>query len=160
MTLRTTFTLQETLNKWKCDLKWELPSGPKSCYKFQNHEKMDWSKAEKACKNAGMHLIALETEAELKLIALHLAKDPKLGYYWWTGGMECPGRLVAGLKIIPYGYYWDPGNTPITISWNKGQFENNENRETPVDLVNGGLSDYKRFEWIPHICEYSRSDLK
>jgi hypothetical protein len=66
------FTLGEFTGK--CDLKWELPSGPKSCYKFQNHEKMDWSKAEKACKNAGMHLIALETEAELELIALHLAK--------------------------------------------------------------------------------------
>ncbi|ELU00984.1 hypothetical protein CAPTEDRAFT_214861 [Capitella teleta] len=131
--------------------------------------------------------------------------DPKLGYYWWTGGMVSgydrykysfkwspgntpithgwnqgepnnsgnTGEKCVSMKhgtswwtggwaenITSYGYYWDPGNTPITISWNKGQLDNQENRETPVDLVNGGLSDYKRFEWIPHICEYSRSDLK
>ncbi|ELU17178.1 hypothetical protein CAPTEDRAFT_201061 [Capitella teleta] len=148
LALSATVVLGDFEDPATCDVIWRSVEGvAKSCYKFHN-EKKRWVEAYSACP-PGMHLLALETEAELAFITRYIKQYVVHTYRqsWWTAG--------KGQVAIADSWFWKPGNTPIVFGWGPGEPNNNKNRyENCVSYFRYALNDDACYSRFPYICEH------
>ncbi|ELU08383.1 hypothetical protein CAPTEDRAFT_213290 [Capitella teleta] len=134
-----------------CDLTWKSVNGvAKSCYKV-HRVTTTWPLANDACESEGMHLIAMETEDELELIARYMANIVSpLEIPWWTAG--------KGEGNDKNTWAWAPGNTPISHGWNPGKPDTGNHTtygrvDKCVALVDRGFSEYSCYSHRQFLCE-------
>jgi hypothetical protein len=119
-------------------------STPSACYKFMP-ERVTWHEASSRCSAIRAHLVALESDAEQRLISQHLSNLKKL--------RNCDVWMAATDAEVEGTWRWNhTGNRIVTTHWHVGE-PNNSN-----GLENCGWMDwYFGWAWNDASCDRDRA---